>query len=90
MFLSLLGSILASWETTYVSATMFPEVGKQRNIDRKHNVGATTFPSLPMQSFRLATQATLTYFYRPSVWMAVLKYGIIAKFCFVRLSWTEH
>ena len=29
-----------------VSATMFPEVGKQGNIDKKHNVSAKMFPSL--------------------------------------------
>ena len=48
MFLNLLGNIVASWE-----ATMFPEVGKQGNIDRKHNVSATMFPSLP-RALRLA------------------------------------
>ena len=44
MFLNLLGNIFASWEANFVSATMFPEVGKQGNIDRKHNVSATMFP----------------------------------------------
>ena len=47
MFLNLLGNISASWEANFVSATMFPEVGKQGNIDRKHNASATIFPSLP-------------------------------------------
>ena len=47
MFLILLGNIFASWEANFVSARMFPEVGKQGNIDRKHNVSATMFPSLP-------------------------------------------
>ena len=46
MFLSFLENIFASWEANFVSAT-FPEVGKQGNIDRKHNVSATMFPSLP-------------------------------------------
>ena len=52
MFLNLLGNNFASWEANFVSATMFPEVGKQGNIDRKH-VSATLFPSLPrtLQSF---------------------------------------
>ena len=40
MFLNLLGNIFASWEANLVSATMFPEVGKQGNIDRKRNVSA--------------------------------------------------
>ena len=47
MFLNLLGNIFASWEANFVSATMFSEVGKQGNTDRKHNVCATMFPSLP-------------------------------------------
>ena len=47
MFLNLLGNIFASWETNFVSATKFPEVGKQRNIDKKRNVSATMFLSLP-------------------------------------------
>ena len=33
MFLNLLGNTCASWETNFVSATMFPEVGKQENSD---------------------------------------------------------
>ena len=45
MFLNLLGNIVASWEANFVSATMFPEVDKQGNIDRKHNVVAKMFPS---------------------------------------------
>ena len=47
MFLNLLGNIFASWEANFVSATMFPEVGKQGNIGRKHNVSAAMFPGLP-------------------------------------------
>ena len=47
MFLNLFGNILASWDAIFVSATMFPEVGKQRNIDKKRNVSTTMFPSLP-------------------------------------------
>ena len=47
MFLNLLGNIFASWEANFVSATMFPEVGKQGNVDKKQNVSATMFPSLP-------------------------------------------
>ena len=46
-FLNLLENIFASWEANFVSATMFPELGKQGNIDKKHNVSATIFPSLP-------------------------------------------
>ena len=46
MFPNLLGNIFASWEANFVFATMFPEVGKQGNIDRKHNVSATMFPRL--------------------------------------------
>ena len=47
MFLNLLGNIFASWEANFVSAAMFPKVGKLGNIDRKHNVSATMFPTLP-------------------------------------------
>ena len=32
MFLNLLGNIFASREANFVSATMFPRVGKQENI----------------------------------------------------------
>ena len=46
MFLELLGNIFAPLETNFVSVTMFPEVGKQGNIDRKHNVSATLCPGL--------------------------------------------
>ena len=46
MFLNLLRNISASWEANFVSATMFHEVDKQGNIDTKHNVFATMFPSL--------------------------------------------
>ena len=35
MFLNLLDNIFAPWEANFVSARMFPEVGKQGNIDRK-------------------------------------------------------
>ena len=38
MFLNSLENIFASWEANFVSVTMFPEVGKQGNIGRKHNV----------------------------------------------------
>ena len=31
----------------FVSATLFPVVGKQGNIDREHNVSETVFPGLP-------------------------------------------
>ena len=47
MFLNFLENIFASWEANFISATMFPEVGKQGNIERKHNVFAKMFPSLP-------------------------------------------
>ena len=47
MFLNFLGNMFASWEANFVSATMFPEGSKQGNTDGKHNVSATTFPSLP-------------------------------------------
>ena len=47
LFLNLLGNIFASWEANFVSTTMFPDVGNQGNIDRKHNVSATMFPGLP-------------------------------------------
>jgi hypothetical protein len=49
----LIGNISASREANYVSATMFPRVGKHRNTWGKsgnmanHNVSATMFPSLP-------------------------------------------
>ena len=47
MFLNLLGNIFASREANFVSATMFPGMGKQGNMDKKQNVSATMFPSLP-------------------------------------------
>ena len=47
IFLNLLGNTFAPWEANLVSATRFPDVGKQGNIDRKHNVSATMFSSLP-------------------------------------------
>ena len=47
IFLNLLENIFAAREANFVSATMFPKVSKQGNIDRKHNVSATMFPSLP-------------------------------------------
>ena len=50
MFLNLIGNIFASGEANFVSATMFPRVGKQGNFEetsRVTNVSATMFPSLP-------------------------------------------
>ena len=47
MFLNFFGNIFASQEANFLSATMFPEMGKQGNINRKDNVSATMFPSLP-------------------------------------------
>jgi hypothetical protein len=47
MFLRLLGKIFASREANFLSATMFPGVGKLGNIDKKQNVSATMFPGLP-------------------------------------------
>ena len=47
IILNFLGTIFASWEANCVSATMFFEVGKQGNIDRKHNVSTAMFSSLP-------------------------------------------
>ena len=44
MFLSLLGNIFAFREANFVSATVFPGVGKWGSIDRKHNVSTTMFP----------------------------------------------
>ena len=49
MFLNLLGNIFDSWEVNFVSATMSPEVGRQGNIDRNHNVSATMFPEVGRQ-----------------------------------------
>ena len=43
--LNLLGNIFTPWEANFVSATMFPEVDKQRKIDRKHNVFSPVFPT---------------------------------------------
>ena len=57
MFLNFFGNIFAPWEVNFVSATMFPEAGKQGNIDRKHNVSATMFSSLPR-----ALKLTSAYF----------------------------
>ena len=47
--------IFASWEANFVSATMFSQVGKQGNIDRKQ-----MFPSLPraLDSYRCACYVT--------------------------------
>lgn len=52
MLLTLLGNI--SWEVNFVSATMFPRVGKQEVFQETFqetwkfsNVFATTFPGLP-------------------------------------------
>ena len=50
MFLNLIGNIFASREANFVSATMFPRMGKQGNFEetsRVTNVSATMFPSLP-------------------------------------------
>ena len=57
--LHLLGNIFASWEANFLSATMFPEVGKQGNIDRKHNVSETIFPRVIdiYQQYRSDAQA---------------------------------
>ena len=44
MFLNMLGANLTS--SKFCFATMFPEVGKQGNINRKH-VSVTMFPSFP-------------------------------------------
>ena len=52
MFLIFLGNIFASWEVNFVSATMFPEMGKQRNTDRKHNVSAMFNVSQFAQGFK--------------------------------------
>ena len=46
MFLNLLGNLFASKEESFVSATMFCEVDKQKNIDKKHNICTTMCPSL--------------------------------------------
>ena len=46
-FLKLFGNIFASWEANFVFTTMFPEVGKHGNTDRKHNVFAKMLPSVP-------------------------------------------
>ena len=35
LFLNLLGNIFAFWQANFVSARMFSDVGKQKNIDRK-------------------------------------------------------
>ena len=56
MFLNLLGNILAFWEANFVSATMFPEVGKQGNIGAKHNVSQQCFLLCP----RVQTQILLS------------------------------
>jgi hypothetical protein len=51
MFLKLVGNIFASREANFVSATMFPWVGKhgniRGNIENLVNVTATMFSSLP-------------------------------------------
>ena len=50
MFLNLLRNIFASREANFVSATMFPRVGKQGTFEetsRITNVSTTMFPSLP-------------------------------------------
>ena len=57
-FLNFLGNIFASREANFVWATMFPEVGKQGNTDRKH-VSATRFPSLSRALARFACKVKL-------------------------------
>ena len=52
MFLNLLGNIFASWGANFVCATVFPEVGKQGIIDRKHSV--------PQQCFLVCLHSLLT------------------------------
>ena len=53
MFLNLLGNVFASQEANFVSATMFPRVGKHGKLEtfedtsRITNVSTTLFPSLP-------------------------------------------
>lgn len=37
MFSNQLGNIFSSWVENFVSATMFPKVGKQKNIDRNED-----------------------------------------------------
>ena len=63
MFLNLSGNIFASQEANFVSATMFPGVGKQGNMDRKLNVSATMFPSLPraLNMFRKFEKITIRW-----------------------------
>ena len=45
MFLNLLGNISAPRKAHFVSAKMFPGVGKLGNMDSKQNISATVFPS---------------------------------------------
>ena len=52
MFLNSLENIFSSWEANFVSATTFPEVDKQGNTDRKHNLSAKMIPSLPRALLR--------------------------------------
>ena len=52
-----MGNVLASREVNFVSATMFYEVGKQENIDRKHNVFAM-FYTLYYKSIRFILPPT--------------------------------
>ena len=49
MFVNLLGNMFVSKKANFVSATMFPGVSKQENINRKHNVSAQGF--IPREIF---------------------------------------
>ena len=44
---NIFANIFASSKANFVSATMFPDVDKQGNVDRKHKVPATVFPVFP-------------------------------------------
>ena len=61
MFLNLLGNIFASRKANFVSAKLFPGVGKLGNMDSKQNVSATVFPSLP-RALKLAPLKYMTPF----------------------------
>ena len=66
----------------FVSATMFHEVGKQGNIDRKHNLSATMFPTLPRalgSSFKLWLENILFLLLRLNVSL-LCKLSIITKY----------
>ena len=53
--------IFAFCKANFVSAAMFPEVDKQGNIDRKHNVAQKHV--LPSQFFEEARTAKLMFFF---------------------------